>query len=243
MAGSALFGFIGVVYEGCALPRPVAQCYNDVAMNDMTPRPPDDAKHAQDIQGHRARLRERLVASDGEALHDHEIIEYLLALTIPRRDTKGLAKALLREFGGFGEVMSAPASSLSRVSGIGPNSAAAIRLVNAAVLRLLRAHVLDRPVLGNWTALLDYLRAQMGHRINESVRLLHLDSRNCLMRDELLSEGSVDQSALYVREVVRRALELGTAAIILVHNHPTCPFRSRSITPHHTETQQFFQLS
>ena len=187
------------------------------------------AAWADDVQGHRARLRARLIASGGEALHDHEIIEYLLALAIPRRDTKPLAKELLREFGGFGGLMSAPAESLARVDGMGPTSAAAIRVVNAAVLRLLHARIVEQPVLGNWTALLDYLRAQLAHRLNESVHLLHLDSRNRLIRDETLSEGSIDQSALYVREVVRRALELGAAAIILVHNHPSGdPSPSRS---------------
>ena len=179
------------------------------------------AKADLGVEGHRARLRARLLSAGGDSLHDHEIVEYLLALSIPRRDTKPLAKALLREFGGFGGLMSTDPESLMRLSGMGESSTAAIRIVQSAALRLLHGRVAQRPVLANWTALLDYLRASLGYRIIESVHLLHLDSRNCLIRDEVMSEGSIDQSALYVREVVRRALELGSAALILVHNHPS----------------------
>ena len=174
-----------------------------------------------DKAGHRARLRDRLLTAGGEALADHELIEYLLTLAIPRRDTKPLAKALLREFGGIGPLLAADTESLKRVPGMGETSAAAIRIVQASLLRVLHGKVADRPVLGNWQGLLDYLRADMAHRINECVHVLHLDSQNKLIRDELVSEGSIDQSAIYVREVVRRALDFGSAAIILVHNHPS----------------------
>ncbi len=81
--------------------------------------------------------------------------------------------------------------------------------------------MVERPVLGSWPALIDYLHATMAHRLTESARVLHLNTRNMLIRDELVSEGSIDQAAIYVREVAKRALELGSAAIILVHNHPS----------------------
>jgi DNA repair protein RadC len=174
-----------------------------------------------DADGHRARLRDRLLIGGEDALHDHEIIEYLLTLVIRRRDTKPIAKALLREFGGFAGVMAADAESLRRVSGMGDVSVGAIKIVEAACLTLLASRIEQRPILGSWQALLDYLRADMGALINERVRVLHLDSRNQLIRNEVMSEGSIDQSAIYVREVVKRALELGSAAIILVHNHPS----------------------
>ena len=174
-----------------------------------------------DGDGHRARLRERLLRGGEEALLDHELIEYLLTLVIRRRDTKPIAKALLREFGGFAGVMAADAESLRRVSGMGDVSVGAIKIVEAACLTLLSSRIEQRPILGSWQALLDYLRADMGALINERVRVLHLDSRNQLIRNEVMSEGSVDQSAIYVREVVKRGLELGSAALILVHNHPS----------------------
>ena len=196
----------------------------------------DGEPSASDNHGHRARLRERLLRGGGEALLDHELIEYLLALAIPRRDTKPLAKALLREFGGIGGLLTADAEALMRVSGMGETSAAAIKIAQAAAVRLVQAEVAARPVLGNWQALLDYLRADMAHHVIERVRVLHLNSRNMLIRDEVMSEGSIDQAQVHVREVIRRAIDLGSAAIILVHNHPTHSFRSRRITINHIET-------
>jgi DNA repair protein RadC len=183
-------------------------------MSAPAPSLPDQA-------GHRARLRQRLFLQGEEALLDHELVEYLLALAIPRRDTKPLAKTLLAEFGGIGGVFGAEPEALMRVAGMGDTSAAAIKIVQAAALRLLRVEASTRPVLASWQALLDYLHADMAHRTNERVRVLHLNARNMLVRDEVMSDGSIDEAALYVREVIRRAIDLGSAAIILVHNHPS----------------------
>lgn len=176
--------------------------------------------------GHRARLRQRLIGFErsgagGDGLLDHELVEYLLALAIPRRDTKPLAKLLLAEFGGIGGLFAADAEALMRVDGMGETSAAAIKIVQAAALRMLRAEIVEKPVLASWQALLDYLHADMAHRQNERVRVLHLNTRNMLIRDETMSDGSIDEAAVYVREVIRRAIDLGSAAIILVHNHPS----------------------
>ncbi|HEU0044085.1 RadC family protein [Sphingomonas sp.] len=180
-----------------------------------------DADPAPDAQGHRARLRERLVAGGGEAFHDHELLEFILALGRPRIDTKPTAKALLREFGGIGGVFAADHAALARVAGMGDTSVAALKAVHATAIRLVKAEIADRPVLANWQALLDYLRADMAHHAVERFRVLHLNTRNMLIRDEVMSEGSIDQAAVYVREVIRRALDFGSAAIILVHNHPS----------------------
>ena len=180
-----------------------------------------DAQIPHDGVGHRARLRQKLADSGGDALHDHELIEYLLALAIPRRDTKPLAKALLREFGGIGGLMSADWQSIARVPGMGDTSIAAVKIVQATALRMLRNDVAARPVLASWQALLDYLRADMAHLAIERVRVLHLNSRNMLIRDDHMGDGSIDQAAIYVREVIKRAMDLGSAALILVHNHPS----------------------
>lgn len=176
-----------------------------------------DADHT----GHRARLRARLLDTGGEALADYELVEYLLALAIPRRDTKPLAKALLREFGSLAQLIAADPDALRRVDGLGDGAIAALKVVQATGLRMLRGEFAERPLLSSWDALLDYLRADMGPLDIERVRVLYLNTRNMLIRDELVSEGSIDQSAIYTREVVKRALELGAAAIILVHNHPS----------------------
>ncbi|WP_457353060.1 RadC family protein [Sphingomonas sp. UYP23] len=174
-----------------------------------------------DHAGHRARLRQRLLEQGGDGLLDYELVEYLLMLAIPRRDTKALAKALLAEFGGLGAVFSADAEALMRVPGMGETTAAAIKIVQAAALRLLRVEAKAEPVLASWQALIDYLHADMAHRGTERVRVLHLNTRNMLIRDEVMSDGSIDEAAVYVREVIRRAIDLGSAAIILVHNHPS----------------------
>lgn len=174
-----------------------------------------------DGTGHRARLRKRLIEGGSEALLDHELIEYLLALAIPRRDTKPLAKMLIHEFGGIGGLLTADAEAISRVDGVGETAVAALKIVQAAALRMLRSEVAERPVLASWQALLDYLRVDMAHMTTERVRILHLNSKNMLIRDEVMAEGSIDQAAVQTREVIRRAIDLGSAAIILVHNHPS----------------------
>jgi DNA repair protein RadC len=174
-----------------------------------------------DSSGHRARLRKRLFEGGPDALLDHELVEYLLALAIPRRDTKPLARKLIEEFGGFGALLSADAEALARVGEISEGAAAALKLAQAAALRLLESKLSDRPVLGSWQALLDYLHADMAHNPVERVRVLFLNARNMLIRNEPMSEGSVDEAAVYVREVIRRALDCHATAIILVHNHPS----------------------
>jgi DNA repair protein RadC len=173
-----------------------------------------------DHAGHRSRLRARLL-DDADGLADYELVEYLLALAIPRRDTKPLAKALLREFGSLAQLIAADPEALRRVEGIGDGAVAALKIVRAAGLRMLKNEFREKPLLSSWDALIDWLRADMGPIDIERVRVLYLNSRNMLIRDEVASEGSIDQSAIYVREVVKRALELGAAAIILVHNHPS----------------------
>ena len=117
--------------------------------------------------------------------------------------------------------MAADWHAIARVPGMGDTSVAAIKIVQASALRMLRNEVAARPVLASWQALLDYLRADMAHLGVERVRVLHLNTRNMLIRDENMGDGSIDQAAIYVREVIRRAIDLGSAALILVHNHPS----------------------
>lgn len=191
-------------------------------MGDLdTTRISEDISNAHHGKGHRGRLRQRLLDGGGKGLLDHELIEYLLALAIPRRDTKPLAKELISTFGGLSGLLTADGDAIKKVPGMGETSAAAIKIVQAAALRLISEPVREQPVLTSWQSLLDYLRADMAHLVNERVRVLHLNSKNLLIRDELVSEGSIDQAAIYTREVIKRALELGSAAIILVHNHPS----------------------
>lgn len=171
--------------------------------------------------GHRARLRERLLNTDGTGLHDHEIVEYLLTLAIPRRDTKPLAKQLIDHFGSLAAVLTADGDSLRAVPGMGETSAAALKIVQVAARRLVSEPVRRQPILSSWQALLDYLRLDMAHLTRERVRVLFLNAKNMLISDDVMSEGSVDQAAIYTRQVIKRALDLGAVSLILVHNHPS----------------------
>ena len=170
--------------------------------------------------GHRARLRARLFDGGGKALLDHELVEYLLALAIPRRDTKEQAKALIARFGGIGPLLSADAETLRR-EGLSDGIIAALKIAEASALRLLETRVEGRPILSSWEALGDYLHAAMAHSPIEEVRVLFLNAKNMLLANEAMWSGSVDESAVHVREVIARAIALGATAIILVHNHPS----------------------
>lgn len=179
------------------------------------------SNHQNANEGHRVRLRKRLLEQGGASLLDHELVEYLLALAIPRRDTKPLAKQLLSTYGNLASLVAADTENLKCQSGMGDTSIAAIKIVQAVALRMLSEPVREQPILASWQALLDYLRADMAHLTIERVRVLYLNSKNMLIRDEVASEGSLDQAAVYTREVIKRAIDLGAAAIILVHNHPS----------------------
>ncbi|MAL00032.1 MAG: hypothetical protein CL803_01075 [Citromicrobium sp.] len=182
---------------------------------------PARASEATGAIGHRERLRHRLLTGGAEALADYEVLEYLLFAAIRRGDTKPLAKTLLARFGSLGRVMEADPAALAMVPGMGEASAAALKAVALAARRMARSEVADRPVIGNWQALIDYLSADMAHLTVERVRVLYLDNRNRLVQDHHVGDGSIDEAAIHPREVIRRGLDLGAAALILVHNHPS----------------------
>ncbi|MGN6155826.1 MAG: RadC family protein [Sphingomicrobium sp.] len=170
--------------------------------------------------GHRARLRQRLFEGGGKALLDHELVEYLLALAIPRRDTKPLAKELIAKFGGIGPLLSASADTLRR-EGLSDSVIGALKIAEAAALRLLETRTEGAPVLSSWDALTDYLHAAMAHSRTEQVRVLFLNARNMLIANEAMWNGSVDEASVHVREIIARAIVLGATALIIVHNHPS----------------------
>lgn len=180
-----------------------------------------DAKPDQDASGHRARLRKRLLEGGAEALADHEVVEYLLTTAIPRRDVKPLARSLIKRFGSLAGVLNADSRALQAHPGMGETSAAAFKIVALASRRLAREQVREKPVLGSWQALIDYLTIDMAHLTVERVRVLFLNAQNMLIHDEHVGDGSIDEAAIHPREVIRRALDLGATALIVVHNHPS----------------------
>ncbi len=172
-------------------------------------------------EGHRGRMRQRLLTAGPGALADYELLEMVLFIALPRRDTKPIAKALLTKFGSFAAAIAAPPNALREIEGMGEAGTAALKVVHAAALRLARAEVIDRPVLNNWDRLIDYLNIVLAREPVEQFRVLFLDTRNRLVADEAQARGTVNHTPVYPREVVRRALELNATALILVHNHPS----------------------
>lgn len=171
--------------------------------------------------GHRHRLRERFRKGGHEPLPDYELLELVLFRAIPRRDTKELAKALIDRFGSFAEVINAPEHRLREVKYVGESVVTELKLIRAAAVRLIKAQIIERPVLSSWSEVLDYIKAVQAYEHREQFRILFLDKKNRLLGDEVQGEGTVDHTPVYVREVVKRALELSATAMILVHNHPS----------------------
>ncbi|HTR16564.1 MAG TPA: DNA repair protein RadC [Acetobacteraceae bacterium] len=198
-----------------ALPLPAEEPPPPETATSRAPSSPVSA------QGHRARMRARLLTAGPAALNDRELLEMLLFIAVPRRDTKPIARALIARFGSFAAAIAASAVELQSVEGLGEAGIAALKTVQAAAQRLIRADIADRPVFQNWQALMDYLNATLGREKVEQCRILFLDSRNRLLADEVQTRGTVNHTPVYPREVVKRALELHATALILVHNHPS----------------------
>ncbi len=176
---------------------------------------------APSYSGHRKRLRERFLVDGGQAMPDYELLELVLFKAFARKDTKDVAKRLIARFGSFAEVINAPAERLKEVKDVGDAVVAELKLVRAAALRLTKSQIISRPALSSWAQVLDYVRAAQAYEHRELFRILFLDKKNRLIADEVQGEGTVDHTPVYVREVVKRALELSATAIILVHNHPS----------------------
>ena len=171
--------------------------------------------------GHRERLRERFFAAGPDALSDYELLEMALFAAVPRRDTKPLAKTLLKKFGSFAEVVHAPESLLREIDGVGDASITQLKLLAAAANRIAKGEIKRSVALSSWEEVINYCRTAMAFADKEQFRVLFLDKRNQLIADEVQQTGTVDHTPVYPREVMKRALELSATALILVHNHPS----------------------
>jgi DNA repair protein RadC len=190
------------------------------ADTSQTPDPPEASREPH-YHGHRQRLRERFRVAGADALTDYELLEMVLFSAQPRRDVKPLAKALLKRFGSFAEVVHAPETLLREIEGMGEASINQLRLMAAAATRIAKGELKQRTRLASWSDVIDYCRTSMAFAEKEQFRILFLDKRNQLISDEVQQTGTVDHTPVYPREVIKRALELSATAIILVHNHPS----------------------
>jgi DNA repair protein RadC len=171
--------------------------------------------------GHRARLRGRFEQAKGKGIAEYELLELLLFLAIPRGDTKPLAKTLLQKFGSLAALSKAEEGLILETPGVGAAVLHVIQLIQALISKILQQEMMDKPLLASWQNVLDYCQATMAYDQRETVRLLFLDRKNKIIADELQQTGTVDHAPLYPREVVKRALDLGASALIIVHNHPS----------------------
>ncbi len=182
------------------------------------PAPEPAAPHYHD---HRARLRKRFAEAGPDALADYELLELLLFRTIPRRDTKPLAKLLIERFGDLAAVLAADPARLAEMPGAGEAVALDLKVLQATLERVSRAEAKRKTHVGDWSKLVAYCRIAMQHATREQFRVLFLDVKNQIIADEVQGEGGHDHAPVYPREVLRRAIELRAAALILVHNHPS----------------------
>ncbi len=171
--------------------------------------------------GHRERVRARLIEGGADALADYEVLEFILFGAQRRGDTKPLAKELIKRFGSLQGVLNADPTALATVEGVNKQAIGVIKITAVAARRMVRAEVRDKPVLSSWSALIDYLALDMAHLTRERVRVLYLDAKNRLVKDEHISEGTIDEASVHPREVIHHALDCGATALILVHNHPS----------------------
>lgn len=173
------------------------------------------------MRDHRKRLRERFLAGGANAIPEYELLELILFRAIPRQDVKPLARRLIDRFGDLNHTLAAPLPQLLQVDGVGDAVALELKIVEATAHRMARGKVMHKHLLSSWQALLDYCHTVMAHRETEQFRVLFLDTKNTLIADEEQASGTIDHVPVYPREVVKRALELNAAALILVHNHPS----------------------
>lgn len=169
---------------------------------------------------HRERLRQCLIAAGAENLPDYELLELMLFASDPRAKVESLVTELLERFGSLAEVLGADAEELT-AAGLGLPAIAAVKFVRELALRFMRAELRERPVVGSWDKLIEFCTAQIAYSTVEEFHILFLDRKNALIRDERQQRGTVDHTPVYIREVIKRALDLGASALILVHNHPS----------------------
>lgn len=172
-------------------------------------------------EGHRQRLRDKFLNSSLEGFHDYEIIELLLTLGTPRKDCKQSAKEALMKFGTLKAVLEADAVDLKTVRGIGDKNVFGLKIAQAVARRYLADSVVDKDFIRSSKEVLEYLQHNLRDKNREVLMVIYLNGRNQIIKMEEVFEGTLSTSAVYPREVVKRALDNEAAALVFVHNHPS----------------------
>ena len=199
--------------------------FTDITAPAFNPRIADQTARKRlglydsELRDHHIALRGRFQTFGADGLSDAEMLELLLLQAPPRKDTRESAKKVLAEFGDIASALAADTARLESL--IGVSAAPDLKLVFGASKRMAKARITHRPLISSWDAVLTYCRTALAHKETEEFHVLFLDRRNMLIADEVLGIGTVDHVPVYPREVLKRALELNSCAIILVHNHPS----------------------
>ena len=170
---------------------------------------------------HRKRIKERFRTQGLEPFRDYEALELMLTYAIAQKDLKPLAKELLDCFGSFQAVLEAPLEKLTQVDGIGEHAALLIKLFRGCTQYYLRQTILKRDIISSPADLVTYCTSAMAHLTDEQFRVVYLNAKNEVIKDEIVQEGTVDQTAVYPRKIIEKALQKKAVALILVHNHPS----------------------
>lgn len=176
-----------------------------------------------DYVGHRKRLKERFRLGSGQDMADYEMLELLLTLAIPRRDTKPLAKDLIKEFGSFAAVINAAEDKLMQFDGLKENGIMVFKIIRESALRMSWQKLMgsDLPVIGSWDDMIDYCRASIGYKDREEFHIIFMNSKNMVIDKEIQQRGTIDCVAIHPGEVVKSAVLKGAKSVILLHNHPS----------------------
>ena len=176
---------------------------------------------ADDVAGHRKRLRERFLDGGLVGFHDYEIIELLLSLGTPRRDCKQQAKEAIRQFKTLRGVLAASPRELQQIRGIGPHSAFGIKLVQEVAREFLKEQIADGPAYQSSREIFDYLYHSMRDLKKEVFKVLYMNTQHQIIEMVDLFQGTVNSSFIPPREVMESAIDKNAAALVFVHNHPS----------------------
>lgn len=193
------------------------------------------------VEGHRERLRKKYIQGGYLAFHEYEILELLLTYSIPRRDTKPIAKDLIEKFGNLDEVVSAPIKELAEVTGIKEGSAVFLKLLGDMAKNLYKGEIKRGGIqLKDKDTLLKYLRSDIGFSSREEFKVIFLNNYNILVGSETLFTGTIDKSAVYPREIVEKIIQYKAKGVIFAHNHPSGNLRPSKQDIQITEHMQEF---
>ena len=174
-----------------------------------------------DYLGHRARMREKLLAKGAESFSDAELLELILMTALPRRDVKPLAKQLLHQFITLSGVIHADSYALKQFKGVKESVISLLKLIEGTCRVILKPDNNAKTVLSEWNQIIDYCRFNLSHQTQEHLYLIYLDKTMRIITVDDFQKGSGDKLPIFPKEILKRALNMNAFSVIMVHNHPS----------------------